>query len=56
METLLQAFEYSKETNKRPYNSWWVGSEEHIDDPLLKDFMLEVANKFLCKNKTKLKT
>lgn len=55
METLLQAFEYSKETNKRPYNSWWVGSEEYIDDPLLKDFMMEMANKFLCKTKTKLK-
>ena len=53
METLLQACEYSKETNKRPYNSWWIGSEEHIDDPLLKEFMAEVAKKFPHKPKTK---
>jgi len=46
LETLFQAFEYSKQSKKRPYHSWWVGAEEHIDDPLLKEFMHEIAKKF----------
>lgn len=55
LETLLQAVEYSEETKKRPYHSWWVGSEEHIDDSLLKEFMSEIGEKFYRKSKKKLK-
>lgn len=51
LETLLQAVEYSREVKKRPYHSWWVGSEEHIDDSLLKEFMSEIGEKFYHKHK-----
>lgn len=46
LDTLLEAFEHGKETKSRPFNSWWVGSEEQIDDPLLIECMLEIADKF----------
>lgn len=53
LETLLQAFEYGKETKRRPYHSWWIGTEERVDDPFLIEFMLEIAKKFYPKTKTK---
>lgn len=46
LETLMQAFEYSWDSKKRPYHSWWIGSEEHIDDPCLIQCMREIVNKF----------
>lgn len=52
LETLLQAVEYGKETKRRPFKSWWVGSEEQIDDPLLVEFMLEIGKKFYQKEKS----
>jgi len=56
LETLFQAFEHGKKIKRRPYHSWWVGSEEHIDDPLLKEFMLEMGNNFYQKPKKKTKS
>ncbi len=53
LETLLQAFEYGKETKRRPFHSWWVGSEERVDDPFLVKLMSEVAKKFYPKTKKK---
>lgn len=53
LETLLQAFEYGKETKRRPFHSWWIGTEERVDDPLLIEFMLEIAKKFYPKTKKK---
>jgi len=53
LETLLQAVEYGKETKRHPFKSWWVGSEEQIDDPLLVEFMLEIGKKFYQKSKRK---
>ena len=53
LETLLQAFEYGKESKCRPFNSWWIGSEEQIDDPSLLECMLEIAEEFYCKEKKK---
>ncbi len=44
--TLLQALEYSKESKCRPYKSWWVGSKELIDDPILLDFIKALEKKF----------
>jgi len=60
LETLLQAFEYGKESECRPFNSWWIGSEEQIDDPVLIECMLQIAEKFyhdgkISKKKTKRK-
>lgn len=55
-ETLLQALEYAKESKTRPYNSWWVGSEEKIDDPILFEFMEALDKKFhqkQCKKRKK---
>lgn len=46
VETLLQALEYGKESKTRPYKSWWVGSEEKVDDPLLLKFMKALEKKF----------
>lgn len=46
LDTLFEAFECGKKSGCRPFNSWWVGSEEHIDDPLLIECMLEIADKF----------
>jgi putative hydrolase of HD superfamily len=53
METLLQALEYAKATKRRAYKSWWIGSQELIDDPLLVEFMKELDKKFYRKQKTK---
>lgn len=46
LTTLLQALEYGKESKRRPYKSWWIGSKEIIDDPLLVDFVKTLEEKF----------
>lgn len=46
IETLLQALEYARESKKRPYNSWWLGSKEKVDDSLLIDFMKSLEREF----------
>ena len=46
LEALLQALEYGKEEKIRVYNSWWVGSREKIDDPVLIKFMNSLAKEF----------
>jgi len=46
LETLFQAIEYGKEMKKRPYKSWWIGTEERVDDPVLLEFMHELGKKF----------
>ena len=46
VETLLQALEYAKESKTRPYKSWWIGSEEKVDDPFLLKFMKALEKKF----------
>lgn len=51
--TLLQALQYGKETKRRPYKSWWVGSEEIIDDPFLIEFMKVLDKEFHKKKKLK---
>lgn len=55
LETLLQAFEYGKETKKRPFRSWWVGTEEQIEDPFLVKFMEKIAEKFYHRPRKKTK-
>ena len=55
LETLLQALEYSYKNKKRPFDSWWIGSEEMIDDPVLIKFMEEMAGKFYIKKKKRKK-
>ncbi|KPJ55409.1 hypothetical protein AMJ47_00915 [Parcubacteria bacterium DG_72] len=55
LETLLQAFECGRKSKCRPFNSWWIGSEEQIDDPILLKCMLEIAEEFYCKGKKKKK-
>ena len=50
LEALLQALEYGKEEKIRVYNSWWVGSREKIDDPVLIKFMNSLAKEFSVKN------
>lgn len=45
-ETLLQALEYAERDQCRPFRSWWVGSKELIDDPLLLEFLKELDEKF----------
>ncbi len=49
LEALLQALEYGKEEKIRVYNSWWTGSKERIDDPVLIKFMDSLAEEFLTK-------
>jgi len=46
VETLLQALEYGRESKKQPYRSWWVGTEELVDDPILLNFIAELAKEF----------
>ena len=46
LETLFQALEYARENKKPPYRSWWIGSKEIIDDPLLVEFMNELGEEF----------
>jgi len=55
LETLLQALEYGRETKRRPFKSWWIGSEEQVDDPLLVEFMSGLAKKFYQGTKKKRK-
>lgn len=50
LETLLQALEYAREDKKRPYNSWWIGSKEKIDDPILIEFMKSLEHEFYGKD------
>jgi putative hydrolase of HD superfamily len=51
LETLLQALEYGREERIRVYDSWWVGSKERIDDPLLLKFMAGLSKEFALKKK-----
>ena len=53
LEALLQALEYGKEEKIRVYNSWWVGSREKIDDPVLIKFMDSLAKEFSIKKPKK---
>jgi len=46
LTTLLQALEYGKESKGRHYKTWWTGSEEIIDDPLLLKLMKAMEKKF----------
>lgn len=46
IETLLQALEYGKEAKKQPYKSWWIGTEEMVDDPVLLQLIDEMAKEF----------
>ena len=46
LETLLQALEYGRQEGIRVYDSWWIGSKERIDDPLLLKFMDSLAEDF----------
>lgn len=46
VETLFQALEYGRRSKRRPFKSWWIGSKELIDDPLLIKFMEELDKKF----------
>lgn len=46
LETLLQALEVARETKKPPFKSWWIGSKERIDDPLLINFMNGLSKEF----------
>ncbi len=49
LETLLQALEHSREEKIRVYKSWWIGSREKIDDPVLIKFMDSLAKEFRTK-------
>jgi len=53
LEALLQALEYGKEEKIRVYKSWWVGSREKIDDPVLIKFMNFLAKEFSIKKPKK---
>ena len=53
LEALLQALEYGKEEKIRVYKSWWVGSREKIDDPVLIRFMNSLAKEFPIKKPKK---
>ncbi|MBI4359422.1 MAG: HD domain-containing protein [Candidatus Nealsonbacteria bacterium] len=46
LEALLQALEYGREEKIRVYKSWWVGSKERIDEPVLIKFMEALAKEF----------
>ncbi len=46
METLLQALEYGRQDKRRPLKSWWIGSVEQVDDPILIKFMKELDKNF----------
>jgi putative hydrolase of HD superfamily len=51
LETLLQALEYSEEDNSRPFKSWWIGTKERIDDPVLIEFMDAMEERFTLSDK-----
>ncbi len=53
LETLLQALEYGREENIHVYKSWWIGSKERIDQPLLIKFMNALEKEFPEKNNRK---
>lgn len=46
LETLLQALEYGREEKIRVYHSWWIGTKERVDDPLLLKFMTSLSRVF----------
>lgn len=46
IQTLLQAIDYGEKQKIRVYKSWWIGTKEKIDDPLLIEFMEELEKKF----------
>jgi len=50
VETLLRALEYGWERDERPFDSWWIGTREKVDDPLLLGFMEELDRKFCFKS------
>lgn len=50
LATLLQALEFARETKKPPFKSWWIGSKEKVDDPLLIKFMEELGRQFPSKS------
>lgn len=49
LEALLQALEHGREEKIRVYKSWWIGSREKIDDPVLIKFMNSLAREFKTK-------
>ncbi len=49
LEALLQALEHGQEEKIRVYKSWWIGSREKIDDPILIKFMSSLAKEFKTK-------
>ena len=53
LETLLQALEYGEENKREPYKSWWIGTEEMVDDPILLQLMEVLVAEFYKKPKTK---
>lgn len=46
LNTLLQALEYGKETKRRVYKAWWVGTKERVDDPYLIDLIKALEKKY----------
>jgi putative hydrolase of HD superfamily len=46
IQTLLQALDYGEKQKMQVYNSWWIGSKEKVDDPLLIQFMEELGTRF----------
>ena len=52
IETLLQAIEYFEAKEELGGTSWWEGTEEMVDDPLLLDFLAVIQNSFYPKRKS----
>jgi len=50
VQKLLQALVYGQEQKIPVYKSWWIGSKEKVDDPVLIKFMDELERKFYPKN------
>ena len=46
IQTLLQALDYGRKYKIRVYKSWWIGTKEKVDDPLLLQFMKELEREF----------
>lgn len=46
IQTLLQALDYGRKHKIPVYKSWWIGSKEKVDDPLLVQFMEELEKEF----------
>lgn len=46
IETLLQAIEYFDANEEIGGTSWWEGTEERVEDPLLLEFLKILQNKF----------